>query len=371
MALLGAMALILSTFMVRHALSGAGLMGCNAGSSCDTVLGSRWSSLFGILPVSALALGVYLAVLVCLAFLRDRQLAPLVWKILLVLAGAISGSAVWFFILQKWMLGAWCKYCMAAHATGLVFSGIVLWRFFRERRERGGGWIFALGIALAAALACLQLLTTPKYAYHAGSSQQGLPVIGTHEAPLLGDPDAEHVLDLMFDYQCSHCRKVHAMARELTERYPSDIAFVLCPTPLSYACNPYVPADGQDRFAGSCDLARFALAVWKSRPELFESYDQWLFTPEDTSKGWYPRQVESAREKAAALIGEAILEENLQDPSINSLLAKAFELFGRTTVRGNGGIPRLVSGSHWVIPEADDTESFAEILRKEFGIDLH
>ena len=42
--------------------------------------------------------------------------------------------------------------------------------------------------------------------------------------------------------------------------------------PLSSACNPYLPNTGIDRFAGSCELTRLALAVWYARPDAYAAY---------------------------------------------------------------------------------------------------
>ena len=70
MALLCAIALVLSTVLFFHSLTGAGLIGCSAGTSCDSVLGSRWSLLFGFLPTAVLGMSLYAALLVII-LLKD------------------------------------------------------------------------------------------------------------------------------------------------------------------------------------------------------------------------------------------------------------------------------------------------------------
>ena len=366
--LLSVVALVLSIVMALHSLRGTAMIGCGAGSSCDNVLGSRWSSLLGVIPVAGLAAGVYLAILLCLFFVRDKEIAPLAWKILLVLGGAILGSAIWFFILQKWMLGQFCKYCMATHSIGIIVTGLLWYQAHKNCPSKWNPACGAAGLLLAGCLAGFQLLTTPKFAYDRGDSANALPVLNADETPVLGSKDATYRINLMFDYQCSHCRKIHCAAKEITESRP-DIAFVLVPCPLSYVCNPYVPASGADRFAGSCDLARLALAVWLADPSKFAGFDEWLFTADDPAKGWYPRSVEDATFRAAQLLGgEEQLLEATRNAAVNSILSKSFELFGRTTMQGKSGIPRLVYQSQWVIPEVDDAAGLMEILAKEFNI---
>ena len=366
--LLGIVALVLSAVMAMHSLRGTALVGCAAGSSCDSVLGSRWSSLMGVIPVAGLAAGVYLAILLCLFFVRDKEIAPLAWKMLLVFGGAILGSAIWFFILQKWILGQFCKYCLATHSVGIIVTGLLWYQAHRSCPSKWNPVCGAAGLLLAAGLALFQLSTTPKVAYDRGDSANALPVLKADETPVLGSEDAAYRINLMFDYQCSHCRKIHFAAKDITESRP-DIAFVLVPCPLSYACNPYIPASGRDQFAGSCDLARLALAVWFAEPDKFAEFDEWLFTAEDPAKGWYPRTVEAATLKAAQLLGsEQQLFEAERNAAVNTVFTKSFELFGRTTMQGKSGIPRLVYQSQWIIPEVDDADGLMEILSKEFNI---
>ena len=366
--LLSVAALILCVVMALHSIRGTAMIGCSAGSSCDNVLSSRWSMIFGIIPVSGAAMGVYLAILLCLYFLRDKELAPIIWKILIAFGGAIVGSAIWFFIIQKWILGAFCKYCMTTHGIGIIVS-ILIW--YQAHKSCPWKWNIACaaaGLALAAGLAGVQLITTPKVSFNVGSSDASLPLISSEEAPVLGNRDATYKLDLMFDYQCSHCRKVHMAAKKLVASHP-DIAFVLTPSPLSFACNPYVAVSSKDQFAGSCELARLALAIWYTKPEKFEEFDEWLFTADDPVKGWYPRAIDEATLKAQELLGgESAYFEAIRNAAVSSLLAKSFELFGRTTQEGKSGIPRLVYKSQWVIPEVDTPDGLMEILSEVFGI---
>ena len=367
-ALLSVVALVLCVVMALHSIKGTAMIGCGPGSSCDNVLNSRWSMVLGVIPVAGLALGVYLAVLLCLYFVKDRELAPIVWKLLLLFGGAIVGAAIWFFILQKWFIGQFCKYCMTTHSIGIVVTGLLWYLAHKNCPSKWNPVFAAAGLALAGCLAGFQLLTTPKVAYDHGTSEASLPVLKVGETPVIGNPDAPYQINLMFDYQCSHCRKIHFVAKEIVQKHP-EIAFVQVPCPLSYACNPYVAVSGQDQFAGSCELARLALAIWATAPDKFPEYDDWLFTPEDPAKGWYPRTIDAANRKAAELLGgEEALFEATRNAAISAIFSKSFDLFGRTTMQGKNGIPRLVYKSQWIIPEVDTPEGLMEILNTVFDI---
>src|SRR5689334_20022043 len=109
--LLSLVGLALSAYLSWHYLAGGTVIGCGGGSGCEHVLSSRWSSIGGKLPVSGLAAGAYLAMLVASFFIGPRVAAPdrrLAWGAMLLLVGAAVGSALWFIIVQKWLVGAFC-----------------------------------------------------------------------------------------------------------------------------------------------------------------------------------------------------------------------------------------------------------------------
>src|SRR5215469_15069803 len=86
------LALALSAYLSWHYLMGGSVIGCGGGSPCDLVLSSRWSTIGGVLPVSGIAAGTYLAMLVASLFIGPATAAPvrqLAWRAMLVLAGAI------------------------------------------------------------------------------------------------------------------------------------------------------------------------------------------------------------------------------------------------------------------------------------------
>lgn len=365
-ALAGAAALLLCIIMSVHSLNGAALIGCGTGSACDSVLGGRWSMLFGIFPVSGLAAGVYLAYILSYAFYmlsKDEEIKVFASKAMLLFSGAIIGSALWFIGLQIFAEGALCKYCMSAHALGIICAGFTLAAFLPGNKS------FRIwpagGVGLAAILAVVQVLTAPDSVYQDGSGDEAFPLIQAGEAPVLGNPEAEFVIDLLYDYQCSHCRKVHQMLPEITDHFGGRVAFVLCPCPLSPKCNPYVPKE-ETRFEGSCDLARLALAVYQLDPEAFPAFDAWLFGSDEDS--WRPRPVAEARERAAAVVGQDRLDTVLPETAISDMIRRTSDLFGRTSTSGSGGIPRFVHDYRWVVPVADKAEDLEMILADEFGI---
>lgn len=442
MVLFSAIALVLSAVLCIHALSGRGLIGCSAGTSCNEVLGSRWSFLFGRIPVSGLAAICYIAMTVCLLFRRsfdgDPQFARWMDRGMLVLSGAIIGAAIWFIWLQKNMIRSFCPYCMTAHICGLLLSALLLVRIIGSgpgspedrcasaaagspaccrRILRQLSFVFA-GLVLAGCLAGLQLLTTPRTAFDRGFIPEALPLPDPQEMPSVGDPASGTAITLLFDYRCSHCQKIHSLLPEVVSLLGGQVAIVPAPVPLSKDCNPYIPA-GEDRFKGSCELTRYALALLRldrasssfaidsgasppssssainsgdssssssaidsgasspssfsaidsgassSSNSVFAEFDAWLFES-DAADGWYPREPEEAFEKACSLVGEQRLLEALQDPWITGYLTKIYELFGRTSTAEKAAVPRFICGDTWLVPDVDDAPGLAALLQTHF-----
>ena len=386
--LLCAACLALAGWMLFHSLTGARMVGCGAGSGCDSVMGSPWAYVLGSIPVSLPAAVSYLLIALCILFLggeteEDRSLDRFLRPLLLLLAGALVGAALWFSYLQLFVLHAFCKYCTLLHLLGCVLAGWLLFsgrslslskgrpergvalrqaqgppRTVPERVEGPAVWFLA-GLAGAAVFAFVQARTLPAAAYDAGRTDAALPTFADGEVPVLGPSDAPEELTLLFDFQCSHCRRLHQVLPELLAKAGGQYRIRLCPVPLSPACNPYIPATGVDRFAGSCALTRYALAVWYARPDVYEAYWDYLLGGGDERASIAPADAEA---RARALLGDGF-QEAIQDPRIDAYLRKAEELFGRTSNAEKSGVPRLIHGQNWLVPETDQADELLELIR--------
>ena len=392
---LSALALAFSAFLSWHYLEGGSVIGCGGGSPCDQVLNSRWSSVAGVLPVSGLATGAYLAMVVASLFIgptTETSVRRLAWRAMLVLVGAAAGSAVWFIIVQKWIVGSFCPYCMATHIAGLLLAALVIWRAPMQMDDDSKAPViqdissaaprrvigrlpalgfFSVGVVLAGIMAICQATITPPPKYRAGESKQNLPVIDTRNAPLIGSPDAPYVVNLLFDYKCPHCQQLHFMLDEAVRRYGGKLAFVLCPTPLNTRCNPYVPQD-VDEFKGSCELAKIALTVWVAKREAFPAFDLWMFSLE-SGDHWQPRSIEAAKAKAVELVGQAKFDAAQADPWIAKYLQTSIQIYGGTVQsasnpRRANAVPKMVFGLRWVIPEPNDASELVSILQDSLAV---
>ena len=361
--LLCAACLAFAGWMLFHSLTGVQMVGCGAGSGCDSVMGSPWAYVLGGIPVSLPAAVSYLLLALCIVFLggespEDRSLDHILWPMMLTLGGAIVGAALWFCYLQLFVLHAFCKYCTLLHLLGCVLAGLILVAGRPLSLSKGlYGW-FAAGLVSAALFAFVQSRTLPAAAYDTGRAEAALPTFSEGEIPVLGPSDASEELTLLFDFQCIHCRRLHPVLPELLEKAGGQYRIRLCPVPLSSACYPYIPATGVDRFAGSCQLTRYALAVWFARPDACEVYWNYLLGGDERATV-APAEAEA---RARALLGDDF-QAATQDPRIDAYLRKVEELFGRTSNAEKSGVPRLIHGQKWLVPETDQADELLELIR--------
>lgn len=314
---------------------------------------------------------------------------------MLVLVGAAAGSAVWFIIVQKWVIGAFCSYCTTMHITGLLLAALVIWRApmqfgddstdvtlknptpmsdiisvlpVQAASPAASRYLALVGLALAGILAACQVVFSPPAVYRGGQSQENLPALDPRTVPLIGSPDAPYVVTLLFDYKCPHCQQMHFMLNEAIRRYDGKLAFMLCPTPLNSRCNPYIAQDA-DEYKDSCELVKVGLAIWVANHEAFAAFENWMFSFE-SGDCWRPRNLDAARAKALELVGQAKFDAALADPWIDRYLKTSVRIYGTTLQSGNNAIPKLVFGLRWVIPQPYDADGLVSILQDSLAVPM-
>jgi protein-disulfide isomerase len=322
---------------------------------------------------------------------------------MLVFVWAAAGSAVWFIVLQKWVIGAFCPYCMTAHITGLLLATLVTWQSSKQFDDGSTGiskhsapnstmdevipvtvqdgsptdsqraisplqgiGLALVGLTMTGILAVCQVVITPPLVYQGGETRDTQSAINAYGVPLIGSPDAQYVVTLLFDYTCPHCQQMHFMLNEIVRRYGGTLAFALSPTPLNRQCNPYVLQD-VDEFKDACELAKISLAVWVADHALFPDFENWMFSFESGDR-WRPRSLDDARAKAVELIGQEKYDDARMNPWIEQYLQTSVQIYGNTIQTGKSAIPKLVFGSRWVVPQPYDAEDLVPILRDSLGI---
>lgn len=350
------------------------LAGCGKGSDCSNILGSRWSVVFGRIPVSLPSFFVYLALMLSLwrSSIGARYLQ-------LVIAWVLAGAAVWFIGLQAFLFEGFCKYCMTIHSIGLLVALAIVWTYARGHRR--DVWIALPVGAVAVILLVLIQVFGPVPASHRVDTVDGaggrggvhaagegrlVRFLGGNKAyrveslPHLGDAGAKHVLVKYFDYTCDSCRKVDGYLEVTLEQYPDDVAVIVLPAPLSRRCNAHLPAEVKDHDK-ACEMARCALAVWRAAPKQFAAFHHWLMRNSDQS-------VAEVEAEAKRRVGTDAYQVAQEDAWIDEVIRQNAEDY-RVLIQATPVMPKLLLGGNSVLQGVSaDAGSFVFELKKYLKI---
>ena len=337
--LLCIVAAVLSLWMSIQKWSGRidSLAGCGTGSGCANVLGSKWSMVWGVIPVSIFSLLLYVAVFFSLRLNRQgvrSMRAFAAWMCL--------WAALWFTGLQFFVLKSFCLYCMSMHGLGVLLGLSIL---FGEGdgvfKKRGLPMFFAAGAIAGLALVQhvgpapvthrvdvlnTEGIITPdsgaqggvKDSHAQGVGRQiqfleGAKSYNIEELPHLGAADAEHVMVEYFDYTCEACRQMHRYLERAVANHPQKLAVIVLPIPLDRGCNENLPK-GLSSHENACELARLGLMVWRADPTMFAEYHRNLFENQGMP-------IEVADALAVSLVGEENMSKE-HDAWVDAVLAQ-------------------------------------------------
>ena len=339
--------------------------GCGPESGCNAVLQSRWAYWLDV-PVSIPAVLVYVALLGATILLQkrpspDEQRGS--WAAMIILSVVVAGSAFWFVSLQVFVIQSFCKYCLTAHACGFAAALLCLMNIPYAADPDTPMWatgsgkrgvprqamlsLVLIGLTGVAVLAGGQVLVQkqrnvvkdlkhPALAvstnrlilqFPASPSMELPPSPNAHligprtlslytnqflirfdEVPMLGSPDAPHVIVCLLDYTCTHCRALHPILVRMSQQFSNQLGIVCLPVTLSSQCNPFIPQANLHADTNSCVYARLGLAVWRAKPEAHRQFEDWMFAKVK------PPPVAEAENYAAQLVGADKLKSALADP---------------------------------------------------------
>lgn len=171
-----------------------------------------------------------------------------------------------------------------------------------------------------------------------------------HQWPVYGSLDSKMVVVKMFDYTCSHCRSTH-QAIVSAKNSGLDLAVVALPVPLHRSCNSAAKNNDPSR-SKSCEIARYAVAVWLADSSKFNAYHNWLFEVE--------RGASEARTKAVELVGQQALDAQIAKGTPSKYISKHVTLYKQA---GAGTLPKLVFPKTTVVGEVSSGTTITNLVR--------
>jgi hypothetical protein len=373
-------------------------------------------------PVSVPAVLIYVVLLVLTVLLQKRpspddQRGTL--AAMIILSVVVAGSAFWFVSLQVFVIQSFCKYCLTAHVCGFAAALICLtnipyatdpdtpmWRTGSGKRgvpRQAVLSLIVIGLAGVATLAVGQLLVqkernivkvvksnAPTPGTNLTSQAVILPaeivpgspgarliaprtlslysnefLIKFDEVPLMGSPDAPHVIVCLVDYTCVHCRALHPILLQTSRQFSNQLAIVCLPVTLSPLCNPFISHTDPRADTNACEYARLGLAVWRAKPGVHGEYDDWFFASTT------PPPLNVAREHAAQLVGKDRLDSALADPWVAQQIQTDCKLYRANWLAAdNSALPQIVMGNAVSSGPINSMEHLQILLNQYMGLDL-
>jgi uncharacterized membrane protein/protein-disulfide isomerase len=469
-------------YLAFHSVTGTSVAGCGMGSAngCDVVLTSSWSKWLGV-PVAVLGLAVYasLASLGLLLGIRNESANRWITNIFVMLAIVAGGASAWFIGVQIFALGTYCKFCLAADATGIVLAilaaGAALQGILGRRGAGpaagglqpglmalrpvgakvpvavssasartasppslmvafggavpllailiGGQMLFAAKtyqvekVALADAIkmnstsdntsdsATQRVAMRPtdtddsanKAAHEINESVSAGPslpndskagdskaaagsdakktenaepepaherivkflggklALDVYKHPIIGLPEAPHIVVEMVSYDCPHCRKMAPMMEQALEHYGGQVAILVMPIPLDKDCNKLI-TDPAVTHQGACGTARMVIALAGLEPTEFAKFHAFLMSG-DKEK---PPGMGKIIPKVYSIVNADKLRESQHGPKVAKQLEGYVDLFGQLQAKSTDhktfGLPVQILGDNVVSGEVEKVE---------------
>ena len=175
----------------------------------------------------------------------------------------------------------------------------------------------------------------------------------------LGKLDAKHVIVKMYDYTCPHCRAMHEQLAEAQDSLGQQVAVVLMPVPFEKKCNPRIESSSPIH-EHACLYASLAVVVWRTAPEKFPAFHEYLMTGEK------PPLPAEARERARVLIGQEALDKGSSTGEVGQYIEKCVDSY---TLIGAGRIPKLIIGDATMTGEARSGAELTNIIKEHLQIE--
>ena len=385
------------SFWMSAQNSGAELSpGCGAKSGCAALAAGRWARWFGI-PVGWFGGATYLtlaatSLLHPVIFVLSPAIATGTRNAQAVTALLAVTSGGWFFAIQTLAVRRMCWHCNVIHLFGVLvlimmcIEGTMIWAIgplvtagaglviliagqliprlwtnavvrSEVKVESNALWASAYARAIPARISSLVGSTKPDLAVgRQVSLLGGKLILDAGEWPLLGRPDAKHIIALMFDYTCAPCRLMHRTVTAVVEAAPKNLGVLLLPVPQPRDCNRMV----QESFPGhnyACQFARLGLEAWRQLADQHAHFYAYLSENEELP------QLGPATRRLAALTG-IDFDPNAFDPNLDTKIVMAVEIFERLQLEQ---IPMLLLPRAEARGQVDSLEHLRDILDDELS----
>jgi hypothetical protein len=192
----------------------------------------------------------------------------------------------------------------------------------------------------------------------------GKLTLNTYQHPIIGSPEAPHIVVELVSYDCKHCRKLNPFIHKALERYGDQVAVIVMPFPMEKSCNPKWPGESH---AGACGMARRACAIAQLNPRAFAKFHDFLM-----SGGDKPPTTEKVVPKANGLVNRDQLRQKIGSPEIkkqvDNYVNLFYELQSKSSNPNTFGFPVQILGDQVMSASVEKVEDLYKAWEKHLGV---
>jgi uncharacterized membrane protein len=185
----------------------------------------------------------------------------------------------------------------------------------------------------------------------------GKLTLDTYKNPIIGSPDAPHIVVEIVSYDCPHCRKMHATMQQALKRYGDQVALLVMPIPYEQDCNKLI-TDPAASHRGACGTAKRAVAIARIDRSEFAKFHDFLMTGKDNPP------VDKVIPKANGLVDRDRLRDLIRGPDVNKQIQGYIELFGKL----KKGLPIQILGDHTISGSVEKPEDVFKAWEEHLGV---
>jgi protein-disulfide isomerase len=194
----------------------------------------------------------------------------------------------------------------------------------------------------------------------------GKITLDVYQHPIIGSPEAPHIVIEMASYDCPHCRKMSTTMQHALERYGDQVALLVMVIPMETSCNKLL-LDQSGNHPGACDTAKLALGVSKLNPTAFGEFHEFLMSTKDK-----PPSLGAIRSKAYVLADRSQLRDLTQKDELAAQIERYVDLYGRLQQQNQGnkkfGLPVQILGDYNMFGEVDNEEEVFKAWEEHLGV---
>ncbi|MEM6656156.1 MAG: thioredoxin domain-containing protein, partial [Planctomycetota bacterium] len=189
---------------------------------------------------------------------------------------------------------------------------------------------------------------------------KGKLTIDAYDHPVIGSPEAEHLVVELMDYACPHCHEFADMLEQALPRYGDRLGVVVLPVPTELLCNKHIKKY-RPRSRGDCKVSQVALALAEAHPDSFLRLHEWLLS-RDRLPSW-----SSTLARAREMGGDRV-EAAFISPQVKQRLQRNIAIYAQLARSGASSLPCQILGDTVVPGKPATVSELCRLWEQHLGV---